>query len=143
MPKAEGRNGRGQFAPGNPGRPKGARHRTTVACEALLEGQAEALTQKAVSLAMAGDTMALRLCMERLAPPRRDRHVAFDMPAIAGAEDHPKALSAILTAVAAGELTPSEGQSLALVLAEHRKAIETEDHEQRLRALEGDRDARD
>jgi len=143
MPKAEGRNGKGQFAPGNSGRPKGARGRIALVCETLLEGKAQALTEKAIALALAGDTVALRLCIERLAPLRRDHHVTFDMPAIAGAEDHPKALSAILTAVAAGELTPSEGQSLALVLAEHRKAIETEDHEQRLRTLEGDRDARD
>ena len=58
---------------GNPsGRPKGARHRTTVAIEALLEGEGEALTRKAIELAKAGDMQALRLCMDRLAPPRRD-----------------------------------------------------------------------
>ena len=29
---------RGKFRPGNPGRPKGARHKTTLAIEAILEG---------------------------------------------------------------------------------------------------------
>ena len=74
------------FAPGmsgNPaGRPKGARNRATVAAEALLEGEAEALTRKAVELALAGDVTALRLCLERVVPPRKDRAVAFDLPAV-------------------------------------------------------------
>ena len=43
------------FQLGNPGRPKGARHRTTLAMQALLEGEGEALTRKAVEMALAGD----------------------------------------------------------------------------------------
>ena len=72
-----GRNGK--FRPGNPGRPKGARHKTTLAIEAILDGEAKALTQKAIEMAMSGDTTALRLCLERLAPPRRDRSVSLSL----------------------------------------------------------------
>lgn len=135
-PMTEGRNRKGQFTRGNSGRPKGARAKATLACEALLDGQVEKLTQKAIDLALAGDTVAMRLCMDRLAPPRRDRHVAFKMPKLEGAEDHPSALAAIMTAVAHSELTPAEGQAMAAMLAEHRKAIETADIEARLAALE-------
>src|ERR1700693_659671 len=54
-------------ASGNPdGRPKGSRNKSTLALEALLDGQAEALTQKAVELALAGDITALRLCLDRI-----------------------------------------------------------------------------
>ncbi len=49
----------GKFAHGNPGKPRGARHKTTRAVEELLDGQSEAITQKAVDLALAGDTTAL------------------------------------------------------------------------------------
>ncbi len=49
----------GKFAHGNPGKPKGARHKTTRAVEELLNGQSEAITQKAVDLALAGDTLSL------------------------------------------------------------------------------------
>ncbi len=57
---------------GNPkGRPKGARNKTTTMAEALLEGQAEALVQKVVSMALKGNITALRLCLERLIPPKR------------------------------------------------------------------------
>lgn len=133
---AEGRNKKGQFAAGNPGRPKGARAKATIACEALLDGQVEQLTQKAIQMALAGDSVAMRLCMDRLAPPRRDRHVAFKMPKLNGAQDHPAALSAIMKAVASSEITPAEGQAMAAMLAEHRKAVEVADFESRLAALE-------
>ncbi|WP_313393569.1 hypothetical protein [Sphingobium yanoikuyae] len=136
MAKSNGRNGRGQFASGNPGRPKGARAKATVECEMLLDSNVKELTEKAIAMALAGDSIALRLCMDRIAPPRKDRPVAFKLPRVEGAEDHPGALAAIMAAVAAGDLTPLEGQSLAAMLAEHRKAIETADIEARLAALE-------
>jgi hypothetical protein len=47
---------------GNPaGRPPGARNKATVAAEALLDGDAEAIASKAVELAMKGQMGALRL----------------------------------------------------------------------------------
>lgn len=133
---AEGRDTKGRFSFGNSGRPKGARAKATIACEALLDGQVEQLTQKAIQMALAGDPVAMRLCMDRLAPPRRDRHVNFKMPKLAGAEDHPSALAAIMKAVAASEITPAEGQAMAAMLAEHRKAVEAAEFETRLAALE-------
>src|SRR5215208_1390756 len=66
---------------GNPhGKPKGTRHRVTVAAETLLEGEAEAITRKAIELAKAGDGPALRLCMDRIYPARKDRPVRFGLP---------------------------------------------------------------
>lgn len=96
-----GRRDDGRFAPGNPGRPKGARHRTTLAVEELLDGEAEGLTRKAVDMALAGDTTALRLCMERICPARKDAPVTFTLPKVESAADASKALSAVLAAVAA------------------------------------------
>ena len=49
---------------GNPsGRPRGARNKTTLAVEALLDGEAEVLTRKAIERAKDGDSVALRLCL--------------------------------------------------------------------------------
>ncbi len=124
------------FAKGNPGKPKGARHKATIAAEALLEGEAEGLTRKAIDAALGGDMSALKLCLDRLVPPRRDRPVIFDLPAIKSASDHPGALGAMLSAVAAGDLTPSEAQAFAGILKEHRAAIETAELSERLDALE-------
>jgi hypothetical protein len=63
-PKTRGR----PFQPGNAGRPRGSRGKATVAAEKLLDGEAKALTRKAIDLAKEGDTTALRLCLERIVP---------------------------------------------------------------------------
>ena len=72
-----GRNTVGQFTEGNSGKPKGSRNKATIAIESLLEGQAEALTQTAITKALEGDSTALKLCMERIAPVPRDNTVQF------------------------------------------------------------------
>ena len=72
-----GRNTAGKFTTGNSGRPKGSRNKATIAIESLLQGQAEALTQTAVKQALKGDSVALRLCMERIAPGPKDQPMSF------------------------------------------------------------------
>lgn len=124
------------FERGNRGRPKGARHRVTLAIEALLEGEHEKLTRKAIELAVAGDVPALRLCLERLAPPRKDAPVKFDLPAVVTAADAVSASAALLEAVATGEITPDEAGRIATLLTAHKALIETCDLEARLEALE-------
>jgi Family of unknown function (DUF5681) len=122
---------------GNPaGRPKGARHKYLLAVEALLDGEAEGLTRKAIELALAGDTMALRLCLERILPTRKDRPVQLELPPVEGVQDFAKATMALIGAVAAAELTPAEAGEVAKLIEGHRKAIEMADLEARVRRLE-------
>jgi|SRR5947209_15752298 len=130
------RSVRGQFGPGNPGKPKGARHKTTVAIETLLEGEAEAIGRKCVAKALEGDSAALRLAMERLAPVRKGRPVRFAMPAVTSAADVVTAIGSVLHAVATGELTPDEAATLSTVLEAKRRAIEIVEIERRLGELE-------
>jgi len=134
-----GRDGSGRFAPGNPGRPQGARHRATVAALALLDGEAETLTRKAVEMALGGDVTALRLCLERIAPPRRDAPVVFPLPAVATAKDAAKAAAAVLGAVAGGDLTPTEGTHIMALIEVYRRTLETTELEGRVTALENDK----
>ena len=130
----------GKFAPGNNigknGRPQGSRNKATLAIEKLLEGEAEALTRKAIELAKDGDMQALRLCMERLCPPRRDSPVSVPLPKVETAADTAKAMASVLEAVAEGDITPSEGTAIASIIEHHRRAIETTEIEERLRKLE-------
>lgn len=132
-----GRNADGTFAKGNAGKPKGARHKATKAAQALIDGEADALTRKAVELALGGDTTALRLCLERLAPPRKDSPVQFDLPPMTCAADAVTAAGAILNAVATGDLTPTEGAHLMALVETFRRTIETSEIEARIAALEG------
>ena len=122
---------------GNPkGRPRGARNRATIAVEALLDGQAKALTQICIDRALGGNPIALRLCLERILPPRKDRPVRLALPTIGKATDVPSALAVVLKSVSNGELTPDEGVRVAQVIEQIRKAIETTELEQRIATLE-------
>jgi hypothetical protein len=132
-----GRDTAGRFSSGNAGRPAGARNRTTIAVLELLEGQAEALTQRAVELALGGDTVALRLCLERVAPPRKDNPVQFALPHVTTARDAAEAAASVLEAVAEGDLTPGEGAVVMTLIDSYRRTLEITELEARVAALEG------
>jgi Family of unknown function (DUF5681) len=140
MPVNAGRKQDTRFKPGesgNPaGKPKGARNRVTLAIDELLDGEAEAITRKAIELAKAGDGPALRLCMDRIAPPRRDRHVPFALPKLETVLDAKAAAAAIVEAVASGELTPGEAAELSKLVENFTRVLEATDFEKRLAALE-------
>lgn len=134
--KSEGRKGDGTFAAGNPGKPKGARHKVTRAVEELLEGQGEALTKAAIAKALDGDTVALRLCLERIAPARKDAAVSFDLPKMETIEDAAQGAQAVLAAVARGDITPAEGAAVMGLIDGYRRTLEATEIEARLTALE-------
>jgi len=102
-----GRNTAGKFVFGNTGRPKGSRNKATIAIESLLEGQAEALTQTAIKKALEGDSVALRLCMDRIAPPPKDAAVTFSMPIMSNVLDAAEAAGSVLRAMSEGGTNPT------------------------------------
>ena len=103
---------------------------------ALLTGEAEGLTRKAVEAALAGDPMALRLCVERILPRCRERPVNFALPLIESAADIAAAMKAVTSALADGEITPGEAGRIAGVVDTFVRAIETSDFDRRLQGLE-------
>jgi hypothetical protein len=128
-----------RFASGNnygKGRPEGSRNAATIALQSLLDNEGEAITRKAIELAKAGDSTALRLVLERLIPPTRERRINLTLPKIESAADIVGAIAAIMQAVANGSITPGEGQTLAALMEAQRKSIETAEMENRLAALE-------
>ncbi len=118
------------------GRPKGTRHKATLAAEVLLDGEAEALTRRCVELALGGDMTAMRLCMDRLLPPRRERPVSFRLPPIQTADDAVTAAAALVNAVASGMLTPGEAADLAKLIHAYTDALEASEVVARLTELE-------
>jgi hypothetical protein len=135
-PRNNGRTTDGRFTSGNPGRPRGAMNKTTLAVESLLAGQAERLTKKAIEKALEGDSVALRLCLDRICPPRRDRTVMFPLPEIKAAQDLSAAAVSLLQSVAAGEATPEEGAAVMKLIEGAGKAIERGELEARISRLE-------
>jgi hypothetical protein len=124
---------------GNPlGRRVGCRNKTTIAAAAFLAGEAEALTRMAVELAFIGDPTAMRLCIERILPPCRERTVKFALPPIESAADIAPAMKAVTSALAGGVITPGEAATIAAVVDTFMRAIETSDFERRLQLVEAD-----
>jgi len=133
--RLQGRFQKGQS--GNPaGKPPGARHRVTQLVEALIENKAEALTERALQNALAGDGMLLKALLDRLAPPRKDRPIMVDLPRLTSPADAPVIAAALLEKAAAGELAPAEAAGLAGLLESYRRQSELADIEARLTALE-------
>jgi hypothetical protein len=122
---------------GNPaGRPRGSTNRATKSAAFMLDGEAEALTRKAVELALGGDASALRLCLERILAPRRGRPVQLALPPIRNAADIAGTMGAITAAAACGDITPGEAAELAKVVDTLVRSIETSDFDRRLQMLE-------
>src|ERR1017187_10628489 len=94
------------------GRPIGSRNKSTLYLEELMSSDGEALVQKAKELALEGDTTALRLCLERICPPRKERTINLELPVVRDGQGHSAVVSAILRAVGDGHITPGEGESL-------------------------------
>jgi hypothetical protein len=140
------RRGRGQpfqkGQSGNPaGRPRGSTNRATRAAEQLLDGEATALTRKAVELALAGDPTALRLCLDRTVAPRRERPVVLALPPIHSSNDILGAIKVVAAAVGRGAITPNEAVALSQMIETFLRAIDASDFEDRLRKLEESREA--
>lgn len=122
---------------GNPaGRPRGSRSKVTVLAEGLIDGEAEAVIRKLISLAKEGDTAALRIVADRIIPPRRDRHINIELPAVNDASSAADAMSLLIDAVASGELTGSESDGIAALIEKRAKLSEIADFERRIKALE-------
>ena len=128
---------------GNPaGRPPGIKNRSTLFAEALFEGEGEMIIRTAIKQAIEGDSTALRLCLDRLAPRLTARAcpVSFEIPRLESAADALAALSRIAVAVGAGTLAPDEADELSKPINRWIDALKAVDFEERLKKLEEERD---
>jgi hypothetical protein len=140
MAENAGPNQGGRFQPGqsgNPaGKPRGARHKTTLLAEKLMQDDAEGVVKRVIEAAKGGDMTAARIVLDRIAPARRDSPVTIALPKIESAADAAKGMAAILAAVASGAVTPSEADQVAKIVAAFVNTLEASEFEARLRALE-------
>ena len=122
---------------GNPaGRRRGCRNKATRAAEAYLDGEAETLARKAVELALAGNPLAMRLCLERTIAPRRERPEPVALPPLRNTADLAPAMGAVAAAVARGLITTGQAAEMASVIATRLRAIEAAEFDRHLSALE-------
>jgi hypothetical protein len=134
------RTPKGQFKKGTSGnlagRPLGSRNKATLLCEQLLHGQAEQITQKLVELALKGNMQAICAALDRLVPPRKERSVNLELRPVSDLQDLALQYQEIVSAIAAGDITPAEGESLSNILTSQSQTLERVNLEQRVENLE-------
>jgi hypothetical protein len=101
--------------------------------DALLEGEQEVLVRKGIELAKAGDPQMLKFFLDRILS--KERPVKIDLPPIESRRDLTAAYAAIVKAVGAGEITPSEGSAVAALLANIARFIDDAEVVAQLREL--------
>ena len=89
--------------------------------------------------ARSSDLVLAGLCLDRIAPPRKDRPIPFSLPALGKAADASASLAAIIAGVASGDLTPSEAGELSKVVDTYARALLATELEDRVTALERER----
>ena len=121
----EGRFRRGKS--GNPrGRPKGARSLLAEKLDRIATKEAPAIVAAIVERAKAGDVDCAKLVLARAWPARRGRPVRLAVPLSEDGRRSPLAvLSAVLDAVATGELTPEEAEALSKSIDAHGRAADS------------------
>ena len=121
------RSATGRFLPGrsgNPaGRPRGSRNRGSLLIDVIDEADSAAIVRAVVDRALAGEWPALRACFTRLVAPAREAPVEIDLPPAASALDVAEAGSALIAAVAAGEIAPGAAQKVMKLLASQLKIL--------------------
>ena len=121
---------------GNPsGRPQGSRNKATLIAEQLIDGQAEELVKMCISMAKKGDTTAMKIMMDRLIPPRRDRSIQLGLPDVKTPKDVLSTIGIVIKSIGDGKLDADQAKTLAGILEVQRKSIETVEIEQRITAL--------
>jgi Family of unknown function (DUF5681) len=122
---------------GNPaGRPRGSRNKKTIALEALVDGEAEAVMQKMITLAKMGDDVAMRLCVERMMPPRRERPAPLALPRVETDADARQAAADVIEALAEGEVTPKEAEHVLRAIAGAAVVLQSSEVAARLSRIE-------
>lgn len=123
------------FKPGQSGNPAGRPSAGAMKVRKALQGSSQALIDKAISLALDGDTAALRLCIERLTPPIKAsaEKVEFDIPEGAGLAGTSRA---IISAAAAGQIPPDTATQLVTAMGQLSRQVEVDELAQRISQLE-------
>jgi hypothetical protein len=103
------------------------RHRRTLIAQALLDGEAETITRKCIDLALEGDPTALKLCVERLVPPRKEGPVEFTMPQLGSVSDVAAVMTALMQAVSEGRVLLSQAVEFGKLLEMYARMATTAD----------------
>jgi hypothetical protein len=115
---------------------RSSRHKASIIAESLLDGRCKHVTRRAIELALGGDIQALKMCLERILPPVRERPCTFKLPPISTAAEAAACMAQVLEGLASGEILPGEGAALGAAISGYVKILGTTEIEARISALE-------
>jgi hypothetical protein len=120
----------------------GARHKSSIVAEKLMADECDAIVRAVIDSAKAGDIQAAKVILDRIMPIRKGAVVQLDLPEVTTSKGVAAALAAIVHAMASGNVTPDEAMTISSVLEIRRRAIETQEIDERLKKLEGAKNAK-
>ncbi|EGG93309.1 hypothetical protein IMCC1989_1352 [gamma proteobacterium IMCC1989] len=135
------RTDKGQFAKGHSGnkqgKPKGVRNKITLAAIELFHNNSEILIKKAIEKALEGDMVALKLCIDRLAPVIKEQPMtSIELPTLTNSTSVLKALATVTDKLCNGELLMSEAKAIYSLLAIYQKQLDISELQKRVDTLE-------
>lgn len=127
------------FKPGNnfgKGRPAGSKSNAQLALEEIGYANAELVLHKAISLALTGDSVAIKCILDRVYPVRKGRLIKTDLPKVETIDDVCNAISCIIDSMSRGIISYEEAYGIISIIELKRKSIETNDIDKRFHELE-------
>jgi hypothetical protein len=117
------------FERNNPGRKRGSKNRSTLIAASLTGEQAQELVENGRRMANDGNTVLMKFFLERCLP--KERLIPIELPQMHSAADGIAAMSAIVAALAAGQITPREAADLTHVVDTFVRSIEITEQDRR------------
>jgi hypothetical protein len=114
----------------------------TLLAQEMLQSQAPEIVNKCLELALQGDTAALRLCLERVAPVRSKRPVNLGSLPMSTVAELSQASDIVLRKVVSGQLTILEARGMAQLIADRRKVLLIEEEKKRFLKMQAQAQAR-
>lgn len=127
------------FEPGNHfghGRPRGSRNKRTQLAQQMLDDNAGHLMRKVLLQALQGDPATLRMLVGYILPRHRDTPVNIGPLPMGTIDELAQASATVLQKTASGEITPGDAQTISGLIEAHRKVLEAQQLDHRLRAME-------
>jgi hypothetical protein len=133
----DGRDDKGRFGTGNPGRPRGARNRASVVAGSIIDDNLGEIVEKCIQLAKEGDRQCILALLKLRIPAQRGLvEEPIELPALATSKDALTALRIIAEGAARGEIDGDHVRSLVAIVEAFLKSLEIVDLDERIRALE-------
>jgi hypothetical protein len=127
------------FKPGNKsgkGRPKGSRNKRTLTANQMLDENREAIFQKVIEQALAGDGALLRTLLGYLMPQPKEQPVNIGPLRMSTAANLVQSNETVLKKVVSGQITVSQATQISEIIEKRRRLFETQILSDRVGALE-------